>query len=519
MKRVLLGASVFLCAGAVLAGAADTAAVDQEAYDLLKTRCFQCHGVDAKGGLDLRTRAATLKGGKRGPALGNGKAPSLLLKLVRGHAQPAMPPGSPLDPQEIRLLERWVASGAKWPASAGEAPGTHWSFVPPKRVPVPKVKNAAWVRNPIDAFVLASLEKRGLKPSAPADRRTLLRRVTFDLTGLTATPAEIAAFLSDRSPDAYERVVRRLLASPHYGERWAQHWLDVVRFAETNGFELDGDRPQAWRYRDYVVRALNEDRPFDRFITEQVAGDLLAPKDFEMRVATGFLRAGPAHVVGGNVDRAVARQEWLTEAVTGVGAAFLGLTIQCARCHDHKFDPLPQADYYRLQAFFAGSGDQDFKPEQPAAQKAYEAAMAAHQERLKPIREQIAAIEKPYREKLRLQKLAELDPEYRTAFDTDPKKRTPAQAKLAANVPRMLSASWDEVVAVLSTEDRARRAALRRQMHTMDLHLPEPPPMAPSVTETLSPTPAVHVLRRGDPNSLGELVTPAFPAVLVNAGG
>jgi hypothetical protein len=216
------------------------------------------------------------------------------------------------------------------------------------------------------------------------------------------------------------------------------------------------------------------------------------------------------------VDPAVARQEWLTEAVAGVGSAFLGLTIQCARCHDHKFDPLPQADYYRLQAFFAGSGDQDFKPEQPEAQKAYEAAMAAHQERLKPIREQIGVIEKPYREKLRLQKLAELDAEYRTAFDTDPKKRTPAQAKLAANVPRMLSVSWDEVVAALSAEDRSRRAALRQQMHALDLHLPEPPPMAPSVTETLSPTPAVHVLRRGDPNSLGEAVAPAFPAVLVS---
>jgi len=507
---------MFVLVSVALAGAAEGPAVDQEAYDLLKTRCFQCHGADAKGGLDLRTRASTLKGGKRGPALAKGKGASLLLRLVHGHAQPQMPPGSRLMASELRKLDRWVASGAAWPASTAEAPGTHWSFVPPKRVAVPKVRNVAWVRNPIDAFVLAALEKKGLRPSPPADRRTLLRRVTFDLTGLTPTPFEIAAFLGDRSPDAYEKVVRRLLASPHYGERWAQHWLDVVRFAETNGFELDGDRPQAWRYRDYVVRALNEDRPFDRFITEQVAGDELAPNDFEMRVATGFLRAGPAHVVGGNVDPAVARQEWLTEAVTGVGSTFLGLTIQCARCHDHKFDPLPQADYYRLQAFFAASGDRDYKPAQPDLQKAYEIAMAAHRERVKPIQEQIAAIEKPYRERLRLQRIEELAPDYRAAFDTDPKKRTPEQVKLAANVPRMLALSWDDVVAVLSPADRTRRAALRQQMHALDLHLPDPPPFAPGVTETLSPVPAVHVLRRGDVSSPGEKVEPAFPAVLLS---
>jgi len=211
--------------------------------------------------------------------------------------------------------------------------------------------------------------------------------------------------VSDRSPGAYERVVDRLLASPAYGERWAQHWLDVVRFAETNGYELDGDRPQVWRYRDWVVAALNRDLPYDRFLLEQVAGDLLEPASFDLRVATGFLRAGPQHVVGGNQDEAVNRQEWLTEALTGLGAAVLGLTVQCARCHDHKYDPISQRDYYALQAFFAATGSHEFRRPEPAAEEAHRRAAAAHGERLRPLQEQIAAIEKPHRDALRQRNL------------------------------------------------------------------------------------------------------------------
>ena len=201
--------------------------------------------------------------------------------------------------------------------------------------------------------------KRRACAAPPADRAALLRRVTFDLTGLPPTPEEAGRLPADTRPDAYERVVERLLASPHYGERWAQHWLDVVRYAETNGYEADGERPHAWRYRDYVVRSLNADKPYDRFVTEQLAGDLLAraadtpAREAELLVAAGFNRCGPVHQVGGNVDPPAARQEVLTEMTDGVGAAFLGLTMGCARCHDHKFDPIPQADYYRLQAFFA----------------------------------------------------------------------------------------------------------------------------------------------------------------------
>src|SRR5262249_10208631 len=196
---------------------------------------------------------------------------------------------------------------------------------------------------------------RNLRPSEPLDRVRLIRRVTFDLIGLPPTPAEIEAYVRDRSPDAYEKVVDRLLASPHYGERWALKWLDVVRYADTNGFEGDADRPNAWRYRDYVVNAFNADKPYDGFLKQQIAGDELYPGDHDALIETGFARAGSEHIVGGNVDPEVSRQEVLTEITTSVGQTFLALTVNCARCHNHKFDPVLQADYYRLQAVFAGA--------------------------------------------------------------------------------------------------------------------------------------------------------------------
>ncbi|MFN3652721.1 MAG: PSD1 and planctomycete cytochrome C domain-containing protein [Armatimonadota bacterium] len=488
------------------------------AFGVLERRCFNCHGDKKQGGLDLRTREAALLGGGRGAALvARDSKRSLLILLVSGAGEPAMPQGAPLAAAEVALLRRWIDAGAPYPSGAGAAPKEpqgHWAFQSPVRPAVPRPRQQGWARNPVDAFVLARLEARGLKPSPEADRLTLLRRVTLDLTGLPPTTAEIAGFLGDRRPDAYERAVDRLLASPRFGERWAQHWLDVVRFGETNGFELDGDRPQAWRYRDYVVRSLNEDRPYDRFLTEQIAGDLLDPKSFDLRVATGFLRAGPQHVVGGNQDEAVNRQEWLTEAVAGVGSAVMGLTIGCARCHDHKYDPVSQADYYRLQAFFAPTINHELSVATEADEAAYQAAAAAHQEKLKPIRAEIAELEKPYREHLRRQKLERLDPEDRRVLEIPAKDRTPEERKQAAAAQVQLNLEWTEVVAALSPEDRARRSALRARMHVLAFEEPEPLPVAPGVTDGLQPRPAVHVLERGDPHSLGAPVQPGFPAAL-----
>ncbi len=501
----------------------------QQAVSILQTRCVVCHGKDKESGLDARTREGLLKGGSRGPAINPGDAEeSLLYRFIAGEEKPRMPLGEELSDYQIEILKQWIDKGAVWPsdlkltqAAATLAPlkpisdeqRGYWAFRKPARPPIPTVKNQSWVRTPIDAFVLARLEEKGLAPSPRADKRALIRRVTFDLTGLPPTPEEINSFIADKSPQAYEKVVKRLLASPRYGERWAQHWLDVVRFGETNGFELDAEREQAWRYRDYVVKSLNDDKPYDRFIVEQIAGDELDPNSFEMRVATGFLRVGPQHVVAGNQDLAVNRQEWLTEVMFGVGNGIMGLTVGCARCHDHKFDPIPQADFYRLQAFFAASDNYDYKRPTKEQEQAYETAAKAYKEKLKPILDQIAAIEKPYNEKLAEAKRAKLEPQYANALAKEDKLRNDEEKRLAKDARRMLEIKWDELVASLSREDREKRAALRRQMHNIELYAPDPLPKALAVADTLSPIPPMHVLRGGDPHRLGDEVLPRFLSV------
>ena len=266
----------------------------------------------------------------------------------------------------------------------------HWAFQPRSHPAVPAFsapQEKAWVRNPVDAFILARLKKEGLAPSAPADRRTLIRRVYFDLTGLPPTPAEVNAFVADRSSDAYAKVVDRLLASPHYGERWGQHWLDVVRFAETDGFEYDTHRPDAWRYRDYVIRAFNNDKPYDRFLTEQLAGDEIAPKEDETLIAAGFNRLGPLRKNAGNQDVASSRNEVLTEMTNITGAALLGVTLGCARCHDHKFDPFRQSDYYRMEAYFAAVNENDVPKSSPEEQAAWKA-------KAEPVTAEVAKLKK-----------------------------------------------------------------------------------------------------------------------------
>ncbi|OWK43231.1 DUF1549 and DUF1553 domain-containing protein [Fimbriiglobus ruber] len=397
----------------------------------------------------------------------------------------------------------------------------HWSFVPPVRSPLPAVKDAAWVRTPVDAFVLARLEAAGLKPAPQADKLTLIRRVTFDLTGLPPTPAEIDAFLNDQSPTAYETLVDRLLASPHYGERWAQHWLDVMRYADSNGYEADSDRPQAWRYRDYVVRSFNADKPYDQFVTEQVAGDLLAtgkdPREVpDLWVATGIHRCGPVHRVSGNVNSEENRQEAMTEMVNGLGSAVLGLTVGCARCHDHKFDPVSLGDYYRLQAFFAGTFYQDVDLATPEEKAELPKKMLEVSIKLAPIKKQIAEIEAPYHAKVRDAKKARLDPETRAALDADPKVRTAEQKKLVTAAAPSLKFAWDEILAALSPEDRAKRDVLKEQQTALEATLPGLPPQAWSVSEEKS-TPPTYVLRRGDVRKKSISVSPAYLRVIVGS--
>ncbi len=328
---------------------------------VLAGRCFACHSAGAeklKGGLLLDTAQGLSKGGHSGRAIVPGEPDkSLLIQAVRG-ADPEflMPPKGKgaLSKVEIADLEAWVRMGAPDPRGKSEAKWEVkdediWAFKPLRRPTVP-----ALAEYTVDAFLLRTLAEKNLRPSTPADPATLLRRATYDLTGLPPAPEELDAFARNASPDAFARAVDRLLASPRYGEQAARHWLDVVRYADTAGFSNDFDRPGAWRYRDYVIRSFNADKPFDRFIREQIAGDELDPADPEMLIAVGFLRMGPWEQTGMSVA-AVTRQFWLDDVAHATVAAFQGLTLRCARCHDHKFDPIPTRDYYRVQAVFAAT--------------------------------------------------------------------------------------------------------------------------------------------------------------------
>jgi hypothetical protein len=436
------------------------------------------------------------------------------------------------------LMRLWVITLlGVLPISAGAAeppenadPKAHWAFQKPVRVEQPPVKDGSWVRNPIDAFILAGLEKAGLKPSPALHRPALLRRVTFDLTGLPPTPRELEDFLGDARPDAYSRVVDRLLASPHYGERWATHWLDVVRYAESDGYEADAQRAHAWRYRDYVVRSFNEDKPYNRFLTEQIAGDLLAKAvlrtgvqgsdkpEAAWLVAAGFNRCGPVHLTSGNLDQVVGRNEVLTEMTNGVGAAFLGLTLACARCHDHKFDPVSTADYYRMQAFFASAFPKEISLATPEEKAAHDRRFQELTVQMTPLRNRLANLDEPYREKLSAAKKAKLEPAYRQALETEPAKRTVQQIKLAADALILIKVTWDEIVDALSPADRERRQALRKQLHDLEARLPPPAAHAWTIADN-GTAPVSHILKRGDPLKPGKQVDPAFPNILTRKSG
>jgi Protein of unknown function (DUF1553)/Protein of unknown function (DUF1549)/Planctomycete cytochrome C len=345
------------------------ASPDESVSVLVARHCLECHsGAGRKGGLDLTRRETALKGGENGPALEAGHPDrSLLLERVEKGEMP--PEGrTQLTAEQKALLREWIAAGAKWStdpidpflySSERRAGYNWWSLQPIRSPPVPSIQNPkSKIENPIDSFVLAKLGEKRLEPSQPADRRTLIRRVTFDLVGLPPTPAEVEQFVSDPDERAYERLVDRLLDSPHYGERWARHWLDIVRYGETQGFERNKLRPSAWKYRDFVVEAFNSDLPYDDFIRWQIAGDVLRPDDPLAVAASGFLAMGPYDLTAynnGTPDmRAFAREEELEGLVGVVCQTFLGLTVNCSRCHDHKFDPITQREFYQISAALGG---------------------------------------------------------------------------------------------------------------------------------------------------------------------
>ncbi|WP_169974473.1 PSD1 and planctomycete cytochrome C domain-containing protein [Tautonia rosea] len=339
---------------------------EKEVRPILAERCYSCHSADAervRGDLLLDSRSGMLEGGGLGPAVVPGDLDqSLLIQAIRYHDRSLrMPPDGRLSPREVEVLEAWVKAGAPSPADEHGSPepvesgedisASWWSFQEVRQPDLPPIRDTTWPRNTIDRFVLARLEAEGMRPAPEADRRTLIRRLTFDLTGLPPTPEEVEAFLGDKAPDAFDRLVDRLLASPHYGERWGRHWLDLVRYADTSGCNGDFPMPEAYRYRNYVVDRFNSDLPFDAFLKEQIAGDLLPsdqdPERYEQIIATGYLAISRRFSSLGEEFHLT-----IDDTIDNLGKAFLGLTISCARCHDHKFDPISQRDYYALYGIF-----------------------------------------------------------------------------------------------------------------------------------------------------------------------
>jgi hypothetical protein len=335
---------------------------------LLERRCFACHGGEKiKGGLRLSRRSAIIAGGELGPAVDLEHPEKSLLLAAIQYEGPEMPPEGRLPADEIAILQRWVELGLPWhgpddlgpqnaaPHGSPDVDDTarrFWSFQPVSRPPSPSPGDTAWAATPIDLFIRASLEDVGLAPNPAAQRAVLLRRAYYDLCGLPPTPEDVTEFEADDSPLAWPRVVDRLIASPHYGERWARHWLDLVRYAETNSYERDGDKPFVWRYRDYVIQSFNSDKPYNEFVVEQLAGDELHPRTPDRLIATGYYRLGIWDDEPSQAEQAL--YDDLDDIVSTTGQVFLGLTINCARCHEHKLDPIPQRDYYRMLAFFAG---------------------------------------------------------------------------------------------------------------------------------------------------------------------
>ena len=374
---------------------------------LLAKRCQLCHGPQQQmSGLRLDQKEAALRGGASGKdILPGNSAGSRLIRLVSGAEVKVMPPmGTRLTAAEIGLLRAWIDQGALWPVQqTGISKGsTHWAFQKITRPRPPLTRDTAWPRNAIDTFILAKLESKSIKPAPEASKTTLIRRVSLDLTGLPLTPQEVQAFLNDNRPDAYERVVDRLLDSPHYGEKWARHWLDLARYADSDGYEKDRSRPWAWRYRQWVIEALNRDLPFDQFTIQQLAGDLLPDRNLDTLVATGFNRNTLTNREGGT-DPEQFRDEQVLDRAATLGTVWMGLTVGCAQCHNHKYDPISQREFYQLTAFFNTQEEANIAAPLPGEVGPYLAARPQYEKERRALLEEykIPQAESDWEDKLR----------------------------------------------------------------------------------------------------------------------
>jgi mono/diheme cytochrome c family protein len=521
MFRTLFAALFFLLSA--LQAADDNAAAAQQ---ILKKNCLLCHGAAMQSsGLDLRTRDAMIKGGERGPSLKPGDAlNSKLYRFASAMDQPSMPPGKKLNDADLAVLKTWIESGARFEAIEApkeedpqatlakleERPITEeerkfWSFQPVKRSDPPANGHA----NPIDAFLNAAWKSKGLTVSPPAAKRTLIRRAYLDVIGIPPTIAQVNAFLADNSPDAFNRVVETLLASPHYGERWGRHWLDLARYADSAGYEFDRDRFNVFRYRDWVVNAFNQDMPYSRFLQMQLAGDEYEPGTAEAKIATGFVYLGPE----ANQANEQTRMDALDDILSTTGTTMLGMTIGCARCHNHKFDPIPQKDYYRMQAVFFPSSTRDLPIVAETEMKKYEAARKAWKQRLDAAEAELKALQAPYRAKIRAEKIAELPDFYQLALKTPPEKRTEGQRLNAEQVEKTLGVSRGEIEWILSPEDDAKHCKLTGKIALILNEKPEVDTAFSTVEAKGGAPEPSHFLHHGSIGNKGTVMKPGVLTV------
>ncbi|MBK9170941.1 MAG: PSD1 domain-containing protein [Bryobacterales bacterium] len=532
---VFLGAAAMLAAeGTLPPPAAHTVDFSREVAPLFAKRCQGCHNAGQRtAGLRLDSREGLLEGGYSGAAIIPGKsAESTLIHMVAGTREGrVMPPaGAKLTPVEVGILRAWIDQGANWSAKAtaeSAAPRAekpqHWAFVAPRRPEVPEVRRKEWVRNPVDAFILARLEGEGIAPSPEASRETLIRRATLDLTGLLPTPEETAAFLADTRPDAYERLVDGLLASPHYGEKWARHWLDLARYADSDGYEKDQVRPHAWRYRHWLIAALNRDMPFDRFTRETMAGDLLPEPTPDSRIATAFHRNTLTNREGG-VDVFQFRFEQVLDRANTVGSVWLGLTFGCAQCHDHKYDPISQKEYYQLYAFFDRADEEYIDAPLPGEMGPHLAGLGSYQAKRRALLAEynVAPLQAAWEERMQwarhnpgkeldldfaLNVLRVLEDSAYRMLDLGPEKRSARQNVAMTNHfvrygKSVLKEKYDE----------AKLGDLQKKLQELETTLPKL-----SQAPVLMPNPdpvRTHLRLRGDYRELGIEVQPGTPAFL-----
>ena len=500
---------VCMCSGIVVRAEDNQAIFQRAILPVLTQRCGTCHsGSRPQSDLVVTSYESLLRGGKHGQAIVPGSSQtSLLIQYLKGEKSPQMPLGGTLPPE--RLAELVSAIDAMAPLALGPKPRDEyleWLLKPPKAPDVPKVVNAGWVQNPIDAFVLGKLESRQMRPAPPADRRALIRRAYFDLIGLPPPPEEVAAFLADRDPHAWEKLVDRLLADSRYGEHWARHWLDLARYAESDGFAVDGERPAAWRYRDYVIRAFNKDKPYDIFIQEQLAGDEVRDKrasekdQSERLVALGFLRMAPWEADATSQQQL--RQDFLNEITGATASVFLGLTVGCAQCHNHKYDPIPQRDFYRFQSFFAALTTRELPApfiddEDPAAMKRQ---LRFYEDQAEVARQELDSRKEALKNRFIQSK--HLQPEAPEVAEFVQELNVANAFFQERNDPIFKEAVWKDYV---DATDKLRRAEELEKRYR---------PVAYSVQDLVPPfvpeVPPTYVLRAGELSAKTEKVEPGF---------